>query len=187
MCRRSAATTHHPPHSVVRSNAEYAEVMALIARGLNDCETARATRIPRSTVRDWRNLPPRDDRLNACGATCTICGHPEHDFQALPQPSYAHLLGMYLGDGSIDPMPRTWRLRIALDMAWPQIVSECASSMQAVFPDNRIMSYRAEAGSRCGVVSVYSKQLVCLFSAAWPRSQAPPPNHARRLAGGDHP
>jgi hypothetical protein len=141
---------------VVRSNAEYAKAMALAARGLNDCETARATGIPRSTIRDWRKLPLRDERLNACEVACAVCGHPEHDFQALPRASYSHLLGMYLGDGSIDQMQRTWRLRIALDMAWPEIISECAGSMQAVFPDNRIMSYRAESGSRCRVVSVYS-------------------------------
>lgn len=35
--------------------------------------------------------------------------------------------------------------------------------MQAVFPNNSIMSYCPEAGSRCRVVSVYLKRLVCLF------------------------
>ena len=70
---------------------------------------------------------------------------------------------MYLGDGSIDQMPRTWRLRVALDLAWPGIVGECAHSMQAVFPRNRILSYQPDPNSRCGVVAVYSKQLVCLF------------------------
>jgi hypothetical protein len=70
---------------------------------------------------------------------------------------------MYLGDGSIDRMPRTWRLRIALDLAWPGIASECASSMRAVFPRNRILSYRPDPRTRCRVVAVYSNQLVCLF------------------------
>jgi hypothetical protein len=148
---------------MVRSNAEYAEALDLAARGLNDCEIARATSIPRATIRDWRSMPRREDRLGERRTACAICGHPEHDFQALPRASYARLLGMYLGDGSIDRMPRTWRLRIALDVGWPQIIGECSSSMQAVFPDNSIMSYRAASDSRCQVVSVYSKQLGCLF------------------------
>jgi hypothetical protein len=70
---------------------------------------------------------------------------------------------MYLGDGCIDCMPRTWRLRIALDLAWPGIVGECASAMQAVFPHNRILSYQPDRRTQCRVVAVYSKQLVCLF------------------------
>jgi hypothetical protein len=70
---------------------------------------------------------------------------------------------MYLGDGSIDRLPRTWRLRIALDLGWPGIVNECAASMQALFPRNRVLSYQPDSSSRCQVVAVYSKQLVCLF------------------------
>jgi Homeodomain-like domain len=165
---------------VVRSNAEYAKAVDLAARGLNDCEIARATGIPRATIRDWRRAPLREDRLGELGSVCTTCGHPEHDFQALPRASYAHLLGMYLGDGSIDRMPRTWRLRVALDVAWPRIVDECARSMQAVFPGNSVMSYRSAAGSRCQVVSVYSRQLICLFP-----QHGPGPKHRRPIVLAD--
>lgn len=70
---------------------------------------------------------------------------------------------MYLSDGSIDRLPRTWRLRIALDRGWPEIVNECAASMQAVFPRNRVLSYQPDPSSRCQVVAVHSKQLVCMF------------------------
>jgi hypothetical protein len=145
----------------MRSNVEYAEAIALAAGGLNDCEIARATGVPRTTVRDWRNGPHRPQRLVPQRA-CTVCGHPEHDFRALPRASYAYLLGMYLGDGSIDRMPRTWRLRIALDLGWPAIIEECADAMRAVLPRNRVLSYQPTPGSRCQVLAVYSKQLVCL-------------------------
>jgi hypothetical protein len=146
----------------MRSNVEYTEAIALAACGLNDCEIARATGVPRSTVRDWRKGPRAEHRVTRRRA-CAICGHPEHDFRALSRTSYAYLLGMYLGDGSIDRMPRTWRLRIALDLGWPEIVNECAASMRAVFPRNRVLSYQPDPSSRCQVVAVYSKQLVCLF------------------------
>jgi Homeodomain-like domain len=146
----------------MRSNAEYTEALALSARGLNDCEIAHAMGVPRSTVRDWRSSPQVAQRVGHQRA-CRLCGHPEHDFRATPRRSYAYLLGMYLGDGSIDRLPRTWRLRITLDLAWPGIISECTAAMQAVFPRNKVLSYRPDPRSRCRVLVVHSKQLVCFF------------------------
>ena len=49
----------HPRH--VRSQAEWETVHELIASGLNDCTIARATGIPRETVREWR----RQDRVDS--------------------------------------------------------------------------------------------------------------------------
>jgi hypothetical protein len=158
----------------MRSNAEYTQAVSLVGDGLNDCQIARATGIPRSTIRDWRRAP-KGRRETAWHPPCTVCGQPEHAFQALPRASYAYLLGMYLGDGSIARMPRTWRLRIALDLAWPGIIEECESSMPAVFPNNRILSYRPDPSSRHQVVSVYSTQLPCLFPqhGAGPKHRRP--------------
>jgi hypothetical protein len=146
----------------MRSNAEYTEALALSASGLNDCEIARTIGVPRSTVRDWRSRPQMAQRVGHQCA-CPLCGHPEHDFGGISRRSYAYLLGMYLGDGSIDRLPRTWRLRITLDLAWPGIASECATVIQAVFPRNKVLSYRPDPRSRCRVVVVHSKQMVCFF------------------------
>ncbi|HEV8373977.1 MAG TPA: helix-turn-helix domain-containing protein [Actinomycetota bacterium] len=38
----------------MRSREEVALVLGLARQGLNDCEIARRTGIPRGTVRDWR-------------------------------------------------------------------------------------------------------------------------------------
>jgi hypothetical protein len=76
------------------------------------------------------------------GPTCPACGHPEHDFAVLPFAAYAYVLGMYLGDGHISRSRRTWRLRISLDLAWPNIMLECASALRSVFPNNRVLLYR---------------------------------------------
>jgi hypothetical protein len=53
-------------------------------------------------------------------------------------------------------MPRTWRLRIALDIDWPGIMAECANAIQAVFKRNRVLVYRPDKQSRCAVAVVYS-------------------------------
>jgi hypothetical protein len=65
-------------------------VLDLVGRGLNDCEIARMTGVPRSTVRDWRvgKVPMR------AGGRCEICAGKSLD---TPGAAYAYLLGMYLG------------------------------------------------------------------------------------------
>jgi hypothetical protein len=145
----------------MRPNAQYTEAMTLVAGGSSDRAVSGKVGVPRDTIRDWRKgLHARHRRLS--GGTCQRCGYPAH-FLELPRPTYAYLLGMYLGDGSIDRMPRTWRLRIALDVGWPGIMRECANAMQAVFTRNRVLVYQPDKQSRCAVAVVYSKQIVCLF------------------------
>jgi hypothetical protein len=50
-----------------------------------------------------------------------------------------------------------------MDMAWPGIIAECATAMQAVFPRNHVSVYRPHANSNCIVVLVHSNHVVCLF------------------------
>jgi Homeodomain-like domain len=160
----------------MRANVEYAKAIELVELGLSDSEISRRTSVPRSTVRDWRSAPRDEQRLEGQRA-CTRCGHPKHDLHALARSSYAYLFAMYLGDGVIDRFPRTWRLRISLDLAWPGIVRECARAAQAVFPGNAVQTYRPDPRSRYLVVSVYSKQLVCLMPQHGPGAK-----HLRSIA-----
>ncbi|WP_336524261.1 helix-turn-helix domain-containing protein [Mycolicibacterium fortuitum] len=54
--------------------------MKLIAAGLNDCEIARRTGIPRKTVWQWRRMPGvRPRSTTDSSGRCTV-----HDFAALP-------------------------------------------------------------------------------------------------------
>ena len=142
----------------MRSKSDYAHVQSLLANGLNDCEVARVTGIPRTTVRDWRRGRVRFGRRES-SLNCQM----RHDIDAPLQPSYAYLLGMYLGDGDIVRDARTWRLRITLDLAWPGIIDECVRAMQMVFSHNRVSIYRPNRNSNCVVVNVYSNHVVCLF------------------------
>jgi hypothetical protein len=68
--------------------------------------------------------------------------------------AYAHLLGLYLGDGCIWRAPRTVQLQVSFDARHPRLAGECRRSMAAVAPDARI-SVRTRRDAGCLVVSSY--------------------------------
>ena len=144
---------------MTRSREDFERVLGLVGEGLNDCEIARRTSLPRSTVRDWRlgraGTAPRWAPFGSeCGA--------EHEFSGLPATSYTYLLGMYLGDGCLSQGRRdVWRLRITADRRYTRVIDECSAAMQAVMPTNR--ASRIIRSSRCVDISMYSKHWPCLF------------------------
>jgi Homeodomain-like domain len=151
----------------MRSIEEVREVVALVEQGLNDCEISRRTGIPRSTVRDWRHgRVPRRGPLSGrlwTEHSCPECGHPAHDFNALPTGDYAYLLGLYLGDGHITTHARrVYRLGITLDRRYPGIVRECEAAMGSVMPSSKVGVQRLRH-MRADFVYSYSRAWVCLF------------------------
>lgn len=156
----------HPPERV-------REVLALADTGLNNCEISRQTGVPRATVRDWvRGSTPRRSRGSDRG--CPTCGGLEHQYTDLPI-DYAYLLGLYLGDGCISTHPRAvYRLRISLDLRYPEIIAECARAVAALVPDNKV-SVQTIQDSWVSV-HAYSKAWPCLFP-----QHGPGKKHLRKI------
>ncbi|MDQ5815603.1 MAG: hypothetical protein M3516_04835 [Actinomycetota bacterium] len=111
---------------MTRSIWELRHVKSLIAAGFNDCEVARVTGIPGTTVKNWRyGSRDRELQLDQCGRRaqtarqdCPICEGGTTDSR-----SYAYLLGIYLGDGSISSHARgVERLTVTLDTSYPGII-----------------------------------------------------------------
>jgi CheY-like chemotaxis protein len=143
-------------------------VMALAAAGLNNCEIARRTGIPRGTVSDWRlGRRPHLDRTHG---TCTVCrGEPS----ALPQAPYTYLLGLFLGDGCLAAHPRgVYKLRVSCASRYPELIRLCELAMTRVLP-NRVGRVEEEG---CTEVYSYSKHWVCLFP-----QHGPGRKHERRI------
>ena len=128
-------------------------VLNLVENGLTDCDVARKTGVPRSTIQQWRvgRVPQRDARL------CDLCAGRGPQ---VPEPDYAYLLGLYLGDGCISRHPRTFRMRIFLDAAYPQIVEECATSLRSVGPRT---VWIGPHGRGAVEVAMYWNHWPCLF------------------------
>ncbi len=70
----------------MRSADEFDEVNRLIAAGMNDCQVARTTGIPRKTVWQWRVRKPVRPRLREGSASCGV----DHEFVNLPSAAYAY-------------------------------------------------------------------------------------------------
>jgi hypothetical protein len=154
----------------VHDRETVAEVLRLVRdAGLNHCEVSRRTGVPRPTVRDWASgkLPHSFQQKPVLYGrptgreACPRCGASRHDFTGLST-AYVHLLGLYLGDGTISRHPRdVYKLRIFLDMRYPGIVAECEAAMRAVLPYNSINKFLTV--SNCYEVYSFSKSWPCLF------------------------
>jgi hypothetical protein len=148
----------------VRSYEEVEKVRCLVSAGLNDCEIARLTGIPRATVRDWR-----------ANRRWLIPQPAEPDLAGLPD-SYVYLLGLYLGDGCLSTHPRgVFKLRVALDERYPGIIDECSRAMQDLLSGNRPNVQRLRL-SRAVEVNIYSTRLPLFFP-----QHGPGRKHDRRI------
>jgi hypothetical protein len=146
-------------------------VLSLAGVGLNPCEIARRTGVPRSTIRGWIAHGPPGKRIEP---SCSRCGWDEHRYDELPH-EYTYLLGLYLGDGCISAHRReVYRLRIVLDMRYPGILDECEAAVRAVMPASKVLRQRRE--TKCIEISSYSKAWPCLFP-----QHGPGRKHERRI------
>ena len=116
----------------MRPEAEV-DALRLVRWGVNDCEIARLTGIPRRTILDWRVNEGRPG-TDGCGPSrkprvpCPVCSGGELD-----PDGYAYLLGLYLGDGClVEHARKVFRLRIVLDERYPGIISECIDAIARV-------------------------------------------------------
>jgi len=146
------------------------QALALVAQGINDCEIARRLGVPRTTVREWR----APHYVAAHSSVCPRCWKRAKPL-AFSAEDYALLLGLYLGDGCISRMGRTFRLRIHLDTKYGEIIRETTELLERCFRPAPV-GVNVKDGGSCAVVGVYSNHLPCLFP-----QHGPGKKHERRI------
>jgi hypothetical protein len=132
----------------MRSTEEYRAILELWEAGGTKKGIAQITGIPRGTVIDCikrygslarleevdqeKAASGRKDEASAVNRICV--GNP------VLQRAYVYLLGLYLGDGyiSLSKGHRVYRLRIALDKQYPNIIDACVGSIKILLPENRV-------------------------------------------------
>lgn len=156
----------------MRALEEYEEALRWVRWGLNDCQISRLTGIPRHTVMDWRHgKHARGAQRKKRGTS----GCPRCEVSSLDGPRYAYLLGLYLGDGCISQTPRSFRLRITLDIRYPNIIDECAGAIDAVKGGRGSVGFSHRPG--CVEVWSYWNHWPCVFP-----QHGPGPKHLREIA-----
>jgi hypothetical protein len=86
-------------------------------------------------------------------------GRLAHDWGSAPRWEYAYLLGMYLEDGCITRMPRSYRLRITLDAGYPAIIHECRGAVaDRYFFSNRSEDIKTLFSWACELIGVETRR-----------------------------
>ncbi|MER7250164.1 transcriptional regulator [Kribbella sp. NPDC000426] len=139
--------------------------LAAIGAGESLNSISKRLGVSRATLRDWRDRPARTPYPN----DCPVCANGK-----LPPAPYAHLLGLYLGDGCLSKHRRdVYALRIACDDAYPRLIDEAASAVADVHPARPV--HRVQAVGYTAVLS-YWKHWPCLFP-----QHGPGPKHRRKI------
>lgn len=139
--------------------------LAAIAAGESFNSISKRLEVSRATLRDWRDRPGRRGDPTAC---------PRCTNGSLPAGPYAHLLGLYLGDGCLSKLKKdVYSLRIACDDSYPRLIDEAAEAITAVHPNRPV--HRVQAVGYISVLS-YWKHWPCLFP-----QYGPGPKHLRPI------
>lgn len=151
---------------MTRTYEEKAQILWLWDNGKNKSEIERLTGIPRATVRDciikYRSLSAlEEDAKNQSSKVFPALESVKNAHLKEMQQAYSYLLGIYLGDGCISKMGRTYRLRVSCASCYPNIIEAISEAIQKILPHNRIDAIKLEYN--CVVVSCYSNEWPNLF------------------------
>jgi hypothetical protein len=127
-----------------RTDIEFESAMTLMESGSSDRTIARLTGVPRSTVSGWPH--GRGARLHLRQRMAKPGWRPPE------AKAYAHVLGLYLGDGCIaSTSVRAAWLVVTLDLAYPNIIDEAVEKVARCFPDAVVRRHLRSRGSAIGV------------------------------------
>lgn len=129
--------------------------LALVDQGRSLNSVSKQTGISRAALRTWqRRLLP----VGPGAARCPVCASPSAPL--VDAANYAYLLGLYLGDGCVSRLRRTYSLRIACADAWPGLIEECARAIETARPGNKVFRIQRQG---CVAVTAYNPHWPCLF------------------------
>lgn len=157
----------------MHSPTVHEQAMRLVHAGLNDCEVARRTGIARTTIRDWRRPPYKPQARHQ--PLCPRCGLRGRQLSFAPG-DYSELLGLYLGDGHIVRMPRTWQLRVFLDSRHKEILRDTEEILRRSF-GGVVVSKTLRHEGRMTILGVCCQHIRCILP-----QHGPGKKHQRPIA-----
>jgi hypothetical protein len=104
--------------------------------GVVDQESARICAVSVRAVRHWRQGDRRASPADSGRLTAPVC--PRSHGRDLDRAGYAYLLGLYLGDGHITHVPRSYVLWVACSDAWPGLIEKARQAASLVMPSSKV-------------------------------------------------
>ena len=138
----------------MRTSQERQKVLEYYGDGLNQTEIFKLTNIPRRTIGDWINNPNLIKKKFDDPKQYVLENGIENE--------YSYILGLYLGDGYINQMPRTWKLRFFLNGKYEELNNFAVNQLKRIFPENVINPYRHPKHDMI-TIYVHSKKIPLLF------------------------
>lgn len=135
----------------MRSADDVRLAKALAEEGLRPNEIARRTGIPPSTIRYWLKSGYGRQPMRR-----------ERPIEALPRADYAYVLGLYLGDGHIARVGRSYALRIFMDSRYTGIIREARRALANLVAPNKAVIQPCR-GVNMVIVRAYCISLPELF------------------------
>lgn len=129
-----------------------------LAEGISQRQIARELNVDHSTVGYW---------VKNNFSTGTLA-KPKASIEEIIEwcdknaPHYSYILGSYLGDGYINVMPRTTKIRIYNDIKYSEIIEDQKIALGILFPDNKVSVYK-QLNSNCIEVRTHNKDLPRFF------------------------
>jgi len=115
----------------MRTEREYLKSQELKKQGFNNFEISKLLNIPRTTISGWSRKKPNFEKKNKIDPKSYI-------LENKLEKTYSYILGLYLGDGYINKMPRTHRLRIFNDTKYKDLNIHIMNQLKLLFPKNKV-------------------------------------------------
>lgn len=128
----------------------------LFLEGKNQTEIGKILNISRGTIKDWFKLFKNGDLFLKHGKEILI----EELIERIDRTNYSYILAVYLSDGHISKLPRTYRLRLFQDKKYSLLTERWLQALKILFPNNNPFIYNAKF---CNEIQVCSNLLPLLF------------------------
>lgn len=140
-----------------------------IFKEIEDGESKRSISVkydvPRSTIVCWWKNKDKDKN----NIKLDFIKNDEINIDHLNKESYSYIFGLYLGDGYINKMKRTYRLRVFLDSRQDLVIEECVKNMEKLFPSNKVNILKTK--HNFVIITLYSNYLPIIFPQHGPKQK----------------
>ena len=140
----------------MRTEKEINSILKLKNEGKNNTEISKLLDIPRTTI-----ITILNKKSTNIVKKQLIDNSKNYILNNNLEKEYSYILGLYLGDGHIVKMKRTFRLRIFLDKKYDDLNNYVKRTLELLFPNNKVTINKTKINMI--IINVYSNNLINLF------------------------